>query len=415
MLFRQYSKQMMLINKYLSVVFGLVVFDSIFLTFTYSALLDSSLTPLILGARILVDVIFLTITWKNIKLTKAEGVLILMILLSFFFATLPNAQYSSSYSINRFLNDISGPLLFILKVSVLRSLFCQKIDLIDIKNLSRALIYLSALQIIIFIYFSRNSGAYAGIALPINIPAALYISTFNYFGLAVTVVLVAFSGKRSFLVSLVIVTAFIIAMRGRVRYKFAFLITLACLLITFSLFGNEKIDSTVTAINDFLDIAEISRIDFNSDQARSGLYLITSGRSEEFYAILREMKPWSWLVGLGPGFTYSYLHSDGLVEGYANSHFSPLSLTYKFGILYALLFYAYLSNTILTLLKTSHAHSLIVGCVLSLFLLQSFFAFNLHAEPYFPIFLAFGMAIVSTNKKTRFGGNVKGIGRNLRL
>lgn len=390
----------MLLEKYLKVVFGLVAFDSIFLTITYSALLDSSITPLLLAARITVDITFLAFAWSYIKLTNTEVALISMLVLSCLCATLPGTQHTSAYSISRFFNDISGPLLFILKVSALRSLFRQDKSALNIKKLSRALIFLSTIQVLIFIYFSAQSGAYAGITPPINIPAALYISTFNYLGLAGTVILIALSGKRSFLISVALVSTFTIFLRGSPRNKLVFLIMLVAILALFAVIGNEKIDSTVVAASEFLGVTEMRNIDFNSEQVRSSLYLLTGGRSEEFYGILSKMQPLSWVIGLGPGFTYGYLYDDALVEGYANAHFSPLSLTYKFGAVYALVFYAYLAGNIRKLLSISHPHSFMIGCALSIFLLQSFFAFNLYADPYLPIFLALGMiSLTSKNNK----------------
>lgn len=391
----------MLLEKYLKVVFGLIAFDSIVFTFTYSALRDSSLASSILAARIAVDITFLAFAWRHIKLTKTELILISMVLFSCLFATLPSLQYSSAYSTSRFFNDISGPLIFILKISALRSLFRQDIIALSIKNLSRALMYLSAMQILIFVYFSAQTGAYAGITPQINIPAAFYIGTFNYLGLGATIILIALSGKRSFLVSVAIVSAFAIVVRGRYRNKLAFLTLLAALATLFAEFGNEKIYNTVASANEFFAMIKMRHIDFYSETVRSVLYLLTAGRSEEFYGILSEMDPWSWIIGLGPGFTYSFLYVDGPIEGYANSHFSPLSLTYKFGVAYTLIFYVYLASTIRTLLNTSHADSFIVGCALSIFLLQSFFSFNLYSEPYFPILLALGMAIVSTEKRKK--------------
>lgn len=391
----------MLLRNYLKVVFGLVAIDSIFLTITYSSLLDSSLTPLLLAARIAVDIIFLAFAWSHIKLTKIEAALIFMLVLSCLFATLPGTQHSSSYSISRFFNDVSGPLLFILKVSALRSLFRQDNSALNIKKLSRALIILSTIQVLIFIYFSAQSGAYAGITPPINIPGALYIATFNYLGLAATVILIALSGKRSFLISVALVSSLSIILRGSHRNKLVFLTILTAIVSLFFVLGNEKINATVVAASEFFDMTEIQNIDLYSEQVRSDLYFLTGGRSEEFYGILREMQPLSWIIGLGPGFTYGYLYVDGLVEGYANAHFSPLSLTYKFGAVYALLFYAYLAGNIRTLLNISHPHSFVIGCTLSIFLLQSFFAFNLYAEPYLPIFLALGMIIPRTSKKKK--------------
>ncbi len=388
-------------KKYLKMVFGLVVLDSIFFTFMYSALRDTSLVPLLLGTRIAVDIIFLIYFWRHIKLSNIEMLLIFAMLASCCFATFPNVQYSSVYSISRFFNDISGPLLFILKVSTLRSLFRQDVSVFNIKKMSRALMILSGIQVLIFLYFSAESGAYAGITPPVNIPAAFYICTFNHLGFAATVILIALSGKRSFFVSVAIVYAFTIFFRKPPRNMLVFLVVLSAMATMFAIFGNEKFFGTVTLATEFFNTTEIFHIDFDSDRVRSNLYMLTAGRSEEIYGILNEMKPSSWLIGLGPGFTYGFLHIDGVIEGYANSHFSPLSFIYKFGVPFMLIFYGYIIFNIRVLLKSPRKNSYIVGCALTIFVLQSFFAFNFYAEPYFAILMALGMAI---SQERRSGG-----------
>lgn len=391
----------MLINKYLKATFAVVAFDSIFLTFTYSALLDSSVTTLILGARIVIDITFLVLAWRHILLRKIEVALIFMVLLSSVCAALPSIMFSAEYSINRFFNDISGPLLFLLKASALRALFLQQTSTLNIKKLSRALIILSVIQILIFVYFSAQTGAYAGISLPINLPVAWYVGTFNHLGLVATLILIILSGKRSFFISIAIVSALAIVLKGSRRNKIVLFVMMGAVVFSLMVIGNDKVNGTVTAANELLGMIEVHNIDLNSENFRSGLYLLTAGRSEEFYGILSEMRPWSWLIGLGPGFTYSYLHTDGIVDGYANSHFSPLSLTYKFGLVFAILFYSYITSTIRELLKISDSISFILGCALLLFILQSFFAFNLYVEPYFPILLGLGMAIASTANRNK--------------
>lgn len=388
----------MLLERYLKVVLGLVAFDSIVLTFTYSALRDSSLAPLILASRMVVDIIFLAFAWRYIKLTKIELTLIFILVLSCLFATLPNLQYSSAYSTYRFFNDILGPLLFVFKVSALRSLFRLNTTALNVKKLSKILIYLSALQVLIFIYFASQTGAYAGITPPINIPAAFYIGTYNYLGLAATVMIIALSGKRSFLVSVTVVFVIAMVFRGSGRSKFLAFILLISLVTLFLVLGNDKIEATLLNARQLLDLTEIRYIDFNSEEVRSTLYFLTAGRSEEFYGILAEMTPSSWFVGLGPGFTYSIMHIDGLIEGYANAHFSPLSLTYKFGMAFTLLFYYYLIRIIYSLTSVPNTNGFVIACALFIFLLQSFFAFNFYAELYFPIFLALGMAIISETR-----------------
>ena len=309
-----------------------------------------------------------------------------------------NLQNSSIYSFGRFLNDISGPLLFILKVSVFRALFFYNISVLNIHKLSKALLYLSMAQVIIFLYFSAKTGAYAGITLPVNIPAALYISSFNYVSLGVVVCLIVLSGKRSFLISVAAVSALAIFVRGSHRNRSAFLILLAILTAAIILFGNDKIFNTVSAANDLLELTNNSLLDFDSDQMRSGLYLLTAGRSEELYSILGEMNLRSWIIGLGPGFTYSIVHADGIIDGYANAHFSPLSLTYKFGVIYAFVFYCYIMAVIVSLFRSRGSKSLFIGSALLIYSLQSLFAFNFFADPYFPIILGLGMGILRIDK-----------------
>jgi hypothetical protein len=173
---------------------------------------------------------------------------------------------------------------------------------------------------------------------------------------------------------------------------------IAILLALFVLIGNDKILNTVNSASQLLDIMELYGIDFDSEEIRSILYSLTGGRSEEFYAIMSVMEPLSWIIGLGPGFTYDILYFGDIISGYANSHFSPLSLSYKFGLIFTLILYSYLIGPVLKLINFSGPLALMLASIISLFILQSIFAFNLFSEPYLAIFLAYGMAVVSDGK-----------------
>ncbi len=394
----QYSIDAMMLDRYLKFVFLLTVFDSIFFTVSYSASIDLSLAQLIIAARFVIDVVFLIFAWRYINLRKVELILLLLIIASCIFVTLPLLNYSSAYSMSRFLNDISLPLIFILKVSALRSLFSQNINAILIKKLSKNLFYLSLIQVIIFLVISAQTGAYVGITPPVNIPAAFFIATFNYVGLGAITLLVVFSGKRSFLVSIAIVSLFVFLFRGGWRIRLGFFALISFLLALFAFTGNDKIMNTVDAASQLLEVTDTYHFDFYSEEIRSILYSLTGGRSEEFYAIMGAMRPLSWIIGLGPGFTYDILYFGDMITGYANSHFSPLSLSYKFGLIFALILYGYLIGPVLKLMKFSGPLALILASIVSLFILQSMFAFNLFSEPYFPIFFALAMAVVSDGK-----------------
>lgn len=389
----------MTLKAYIKFALLLTAIDAIILSYFYSASLGDELSRPFLVAKGVLDVFFILGNWKNFKSSRLEIVLISVLAIHTVAGLVVMPMFSTSYLPGRAANDVIWPILFLFKIVIFRNLiekggFSTK----DLKYLVRIMLYLSVVQIAIFVIFSRISGAYAGIAPPTNLPLSYGLAFSQPWMIVTCVIVILLSGKRSFLLGALVAVGVRALVQRKNRAAFLALGAFAIIVIVGSIGGAaagilpQDISDKLKQAGDIFGPIGIAFRDGPSalleDAVRHELYVSTAGRSEEFFSIFSVMSWYNLFVGLGAGFTYSYLHWEGWVDGYANSHFSPLALTYKFGIIYAGLLYWYVSKGILRLVRTNDGLSCMVAFGLVMFLVQSLFAFNLFVELFFPLLIA---------------------------
>lgn len=394
---------------YLRLTLGFVLIDAIVIGLLYSMQMATSVTPAFLAARLAVDILFVATNADRLGLKLRDGVMIFWLIGAGLAGVIFSLSGIGSYSATRAASDVVLPMLFILKVALIIRLLPDLKGLgAEVRMIVRWLVIGSIIQIAIFLTVGRIFGAYSGIAVPATLPMADALARSSMtLGLLMTALILA-SGKRAILLSLLAAVAVSI-MNARRRFLAIGGVMFATLLLVAlaPLFEGtiNKFEATISAVQDLEDVAMRGPTAIFDDDIRAGLYLATAGRSEEFYSIILAMEPINYLIGLGAGFTYEYAHTEGVVQGYANSHFSPLSLTYKFGLIFCIAFYLYAFRYMFRLIRTGEPVSRLIGFGLLMLAVQSIFAFNLFAEPFLPVLTA--MAAFRFGERYGEAGRVK--------
>ncbi|WP_300538235.1 hypothetical protein [Sphingosinicella sp.] len=399
----------MSLTTYLRLTLGFVLIDAIVIGLLYSMQMATSVTPAFLAARLIVDILFVVTNADRLSLKLRDGVMIFWL----FGAGLAGVIFSLSgigtYSATRAASDVVLPMLFILKVALIIRLLPDLKEIgAEVRLLVRWLVIGSIIQIAIFLTVGKVFGAYTGIAVPATLPMADALARSSItLGLLMTTLVLA-SGKRAILLSVFAAVAISIVNARRRFLAIGGATFVALLLVALApMFEGtiSKFEATISAVEDLEDLATRGPMAIFDDEIRASLYLVSAGRSEEFYSIILAMEPVNYLVGLGAGFTYEYAHTEGVVQGYANSHFSPLSLTYKFGLTFCIAFYLYAFRHVFSLIRTSEPVSRLIGFALLMLAVQSMFAFNLFAEPLLPVLTA--MAAFRFGERYGEAGRVK--------
>lgn len=389
----------MTLRTYLKLAIALTAIDAVVISYFYSAGFGDSLFRPFFVIKGAVDVLFILVNWRNIRPSRFEIALISFTLIHAIAGLIVLPMISTSYVPARAANDVIWPILFLLKVVIFRGLINNGgLSSDGLKMLVRWAFYLSIIQVVIFIIFSRMSGAYAGITPPVNLPLSYGLAFSQPWFIGVSLVAIILSGKRSFLLGALVAIGLRALIQRKNRMAFMIAASLAFALLAFAIGGSaagilpEDIDDKLKQMAGILDPIKIAFTDGPSaifdESVRHDLYIASAGRSEEIFGIVSHMSWYNIFIGLGAGFTYSYMHWEGWVDGYANSHFSPLALTYKFGIIYAICMYAYISKGIVGLIRSNDRMTSMVGFGLVMFLVQSLFAFNLFVEIFFPFLVA---------------------------
>ncbi len=402
----------MTLSTYLRLTTGFMLFDAIVLTVFYSIRSPFDPTSIYLAARALIDMLFIGLNFNKISFRPRDSTLIFWLTVSGFAGLAFSLSGDHIYSARRVLTDVGLPALFLLKIVLItRMLDGHDRIAVEVKQLCKWLLIASGVQIAIFLTVGRSAGAYAGVAVPATLPLAEAIVRNSLATILFLLAILLASGKRAFLLS-ALVALVVSNLAGKARGSSIILMTLFLPLAALSVFvlaplfedAFDKLDATLAIAEDFSYVLDRGPSAIFDDDVRTGFYLATAGRSEEFYSIITAMKPINYVVGLGAGFTYQYEHIDGPIAGHANSHFSPLSLTYKFGGFFSLAFYILAFAPIWRCIRSSDPQRRIAGYVLLMLLIQSLFSFNLFAEPLLPIFVALARFM---NGERYFGGSVR--------
>ena len=384
----------MSIRLYLLLAIMLVTVDSIGLPLWQVSTADFTVAArLLIGVKTGVDLLFVVSNWRRLRADRVEMLLASWLLIAALVGMAKIVLGDPDFDLGRVLRDTTPPLLFIAKYWLFRRFFRDR--QIPYGTIMWPLLLVSCASVAGFYALGGASDAYVGLTPPIN-PAVAGAVVQSSATLCIAALLVIyFSGKRSFLLSAGVYLMWV-ALRFKSMkqaVKVGFLLRMGAVVAAAVVAGLllqgaivEKFQLTVEGLQELASVA--STVDLEGEDVTRAMYVVTAGRSAEVAAILDKMTPLTWLLGQGAGLTYQYTTIEGsVVEDYANSHFSPLSLAYKYGIPYALMFYAWLAGGLRVSRRDSRTVLFWRG-VLLLTLVQSLFAFNLFVEFLLPVALA---------------------------
>lgn len=390
----------MTVKQYIYLSLLLAAIDCVGITVWQIYTSDFDVVPAVmLTVKLLLDGIFVFTNWRRVQFRTTELWITCWILVGAGLGGAHVLMGSPEFLFSRILKDTVPALLFVTKIAIFRNYFYER----DLKygSIVIATLVISVANIVVFYALGGENDMYVGLTPPVNpiLAGALAYSSATLF--LVGLVVIYYSGKRSYLVSALVYLVSLVVASKKLKsvVSRALLIRISTGLLVGIAVGVlmhgaivEKLTTTASGAVESEDgvsaVTAITSSGLDSDDLEKILYLATAGRSAEAMGIIDGMNFMDWLVGHGAGFTYSMELLDGSVrENYANAHFSPLGLTYKYGAPFALFLYFWLVRTILRN-QAVDRHRLFWRGVAILMFVQSFFAFNLFVEFLFPIALA---------------------------
>jgi hypothetical protein len=371
---------------------------------------DFTVMPaMLLGAKLTLDGIFVFSNIGRIELKWAEVYFSSWIILASLLGLAHLLTGSDQFNFWRILKDTIPALFFFMKIAICRS-YLEKWEF-PIKKLVFWSLFLSLANIAIFYGLNGPDFMYVGLTPPINqvVAGSVFYSSTGLF--IVSIIVIYFSGKRSYLIAvgIVIILLYIMRLQNKqlISNKFInYLLTATIFAILLSLvYQGAIVDKLLISLNSLsiiydaaIGVAQSSSHNENISELETynALYVATAGRWAEVHEIIKSMSLLDWIFGHGAGFTYQLELLDGTVlESYANSHFSPLSLSYKYGVIFAILFYIWIAKKTF-FCPDLDSRKLFWVLIIVLLLIQSCFAFNLFVEFLLPVALA---AIQSNSRK----------------
>jgi hypothetical protein len=387
---------------YLKVLIWLSVVDGVGLTIIYVFSPSDFAVRLWLLAKLFVDIGFIWAARAAIKLSMLECVILLLIVGHLAFGSLVFPSLSPNYSVSRAVRDCLPVIVFFLKVSIIRNILrASPYDTLSIVKLWIPLLVISIIQISIFTVSNWSGAVYAGVTPPLNLPFSFVITHGYLMPLFLIVALAMASGKRAVILSFVAVYIFRLIQQRRYWGVVALVVGVAGAAFVSVAAGFEIAEKFALVGPVIRQVGQgVSSLPSIADGGfRAQLLVATAGRSEEWIPLLEDMGLSEFITGFGAGYGYTYLLFDGTeVQNYANAHFSPLSLTYKFGVLFCMTFYAYLLGHFVRKPSSSDLRrSVVVNMAIWLFIIQSFFSYNLFVESLLPILVAAAQVGVPRN------------------
>jgi hypothetical protein len=232
----------------------------------------------------------------------------------------------------------------VFKISVGRLIFSSPKQLEYFKNifLPKYIIYTFISGLIslgIFYVASRFVPLYLGLT-PIIHPFIInHVLNGNFLGVLVGLTVVFFSGKRSTLISslVVLLAYFLKNAKNKIR-----IVAITLAIIFPVIIGLNRIDlDKFTAYNKYKWTFEQIPLILENPES---IDFLTGGRYAEIRSIAESMEYYDYAFGEGVGYTYE-LKSEryGTLERQTNAHFTPISIISKYGILFfaVLIWYIY--------------------------------------------------------------------------
>jgi hypothetical protein len=379
---------------YFKFLISLIALDSLVGTFFWIYLDSLVFNRIYLYAFIFVDFVFVATNCFKLRFTQIELVLISILTFHLLLGLFVLPFINDFYSPSRALKDCIPAILFISKCVLFRNVYYEeriRMHLKDVVYWCSLIVFAQLLLMLLLPY----SASYVGLNPPVNVLFSSFFATGSWLLFALGVVALVYAGKRSLMISLIL-TGLLLAARRRGGFTtivmFGVVSGVAMWVVDLNTLPLvDKFSLMLEAIRETL-LENVSEQDIYES-----LYLATAGRSGELQAIWAFMEPINWLVGVGVGFSFELFRPFDIPVIISNSHFTPLSLTYKFGILVGAFFIWYVCRDIYWGLR--HREFFLCSMLL-LFFIQSLFSFNLFVEILYPLMVAW-LAIL------RRGGAIK--------
>ena len=375
------------LNYYLLFSLILIVTDSFIglfsILFFYTDIWNSSY----LKSLLILDSIFILSNLYRTKLKKIEFALIIICFFSFAHGLIFSFEQNFNYNLLRNFKDTLPPIIFTLKVCIMRQMFNRYTPPNWVYFYHQTL-FMSSIIYAIFILILYDLVQHFGFAPPINLPLAYAIYKRNLFLISAIMTVVWFAGKMSLLLSAVAVLFMAVKNIKFAKSILIFIFSLTIIFLSETLIIHlNKLAFLTMGFVDLLNKSTQTQLT-EWESMRHNLYNFSSGRTEEFFGIVQHLDWYNWLIGLGGGFTYNFMFREVVISNYSNVHFSPLGLIYKYGIFGAVAFYWYIFGTIINSKPIKNGLNEVLYIVLILFFLQSMFTFNLFVSPLLAIIVA---------------------------
>lgn len=232
------------------------------------------------------------------------------------------------------ITDFTNPAIFLLKCNIFAWIW-EKFSLEKfIRYFSRVTLVLSLLFLpLVYFIVMRSANPRMAIAVPLEIPFSYHLLCQHWILLFITILIIFLYGQRAMLVGFIICCGvWLLQQKITRKIKFFGLIVLSMIII-FPFLKETPVFERVEKTYEQL---------FEQEGDLENLNSATAGRYDEISSIVREMRWDQYITGKGNGVAFTVETYRGLSYETRQSHFTPLSLTMKYGILFCFLMYAYM-------------------------------------------------------------------------
>jgi len=253
------------------------------------------------------------------------------------------------------------------------------------------------LILIYFILVQRRIISYFGISTNLVFITAYFLLIKRYDIFFLCCILALLTGKRVVLIMIFFqsIIYFYIIFKRKISIKHIllvfFLILSLILLIVYSSQSNLGL---------LRRFELIMNTDFSSERS---LYVSSAGRYQDLISAIQNLNKnkYHWITGGGVGEKYKIASMDdeNIFRSTHYSHFSPITYTMIFGIIFTFFLYGSLLKTFIKGLSCSNSYYFLVFVAL---FIGSFSGANIVVDPFFWIFYGAVKYIVYTKRKDRY-------------
>lgn len=263
---------------------------------------------------------------------------------------------------------------------------------VKVKKYMRWLFWLCFLILFVYFYGHYFSGQieYFGFDTDLPTSIAFFISQKQFGFVGVSLLLIFFSGKRSPLITTLLISSLYIF--KYIKFREPVHIILLALAITLIVSASSYVYNTGLLWR-YENIASIDTEDEDS------FYIATSGRSAEFIGIWDHMNsnPIRWIIGSGLGGAYyiDIIRGDYVERFQHYSHLSLLSFVFLFGLPFVGFLLIYILGILVKNFKYLN-NQYYLGLIT--FFIASFFGASMLVDSLFWVFLGINIYIVNAPK-----------------